>query len=184
MFEVEGPSRVPGYAFRSPAQLHNRFINLKRSIALRDLLALVGVFALALSAMRFGGLFSSATLFLLFCITALRAIVATSDSDERVGARGFVIPILLYSVLLGFLGDSEFGVDRPRLFSSQILAHLGKGTIGSSMTSQAWEFMALGHAIVAITIGAIGSFFAVSLDAQPELRREIGEPDDARESPN
>ena len=62
------------------------------TLSIRDLLALIGIFALALAAMRCGGLFASATLFfLLFFITMLRAIVSVVANDEQISARGFVI---------------------------------------------------------------------------------------------
>ena len=135
--------------------------------SLRDVFIVVGLIAMAMAAMRVGGIFASAAMFVIWFLVALRSIVAVvGTSSERIAARGFVIPVFLYIACLVSIGASEFQLDNPFLFTSQFLARLN-GSLGRDLSlTRMNEYMSLGHGIAALVLGMIGTFFATSINQE------------------
>lgn len=140
--------------------------------SLRDVFIVVSLIAMAMAAMRVGGIFCSAALFVIWFLVTLRSIVAVvGTSSDRIAARGFVIPIFLYVACLVSIGASEFRLDNPFLFTSQFLARLN-GNMGRELNvARMNEYMSLGHGIAALMLGTIGTFFATAVDQARESEK-------------
>ncbi len=143
-------------------------MNPTRSTSIRDACLIIAVLAALLAAMRSGGLVASGVVFGVFLLFTLRCLVAViGEPADRPLALGFVIPCGLYGLLLYATGPSEFETTRTSvLFSSQVLASIFSLLENRWTKASGFELMALGHTVVGLLCGYLGTVFVSLLRAQ------------------
>ena len=167
--------------------------------SLRELLIVVLFAGLGLASLRTGGIIGSIVVMLAIVVTTAFAIVAfVGRHSSQAFAIGFVIPVILYAVVVLAVGKSELDPYAGRLLTSRLLrpmfgliakkiwTNVATGQVvpdydpttdpnrfaspmGLSESPDRPTFMSLGHVLFDMLLGYAGARFALLVyRKQPE----------------